>query len=98
MNDHAVLVHLPYAGKDLSPLFAIEDELMLAIQTMPEVGELDGNDVGQGEATLYLYGPDADRLFAAIEPVLRGGSFPPGSVAVKRYGPPGSPEEKIELA
>ena len=61
---------------------------MLAIQTMPEVGELDGNDVVQGQATLYLYGPDADQLFAVIEPVLRSGALPPGTVAIKRYGPP----------
>ena len=34
------------------------------------VGEFDGHEVGEGQYTLYLYGPDADELFDAIEPML----------------------------
>ena len=34
-----------------------------------------GSQFGTGEVTLFTYGPDADRLFAAMEPILR--SFPP---------------------
>jgi hypothetical protein len=91
------LVHLPAPeGSDLSPLFAIEDSLIEAIEASG-AGEFDGNEIGQGQVTLYMYGPDADRLFAAIEPVLVGVPLPPGCVAVKRYGEPGAREEVVEL-
>jgi hypothetical protein len=54
------------------------------------VGEFDGDVVGEGEATLYLYGPDADRLWDAIADVVDLPSLPPGSHAEKRYGGPGA--------
>ena len=95
MADHALLVYLPYTDTDLGPLFAIEDALMAAIEECG-AGELDGNDVGGGEATLFMYGPDADRLFEAVEATLRQ-LLPPGSRAVKRYGAPGAPQNVISL-
>ena len=54
------------------------------------VGEFDGDVVGEGEATLYLYGPDANRLWDAVADVVDLASLPRGSHAEKRYGGPGA--------
>lgn len=49
-------------------------------------GDHDGDEFGGGEAVLYTYGPDADRLLAAIERCLSGFPVRDGAYAIKRYG------------
>ena len=71
-------------------VYDIEDQLIEAVETAG-VGEFDGNLMGPGEVVLYAYGPDADALFAVMEPILR--SVPAREAyAIKRYGEPGDPE------
>src|SRR5688572_4211671 len=55
----------------LDALFALEDELVALLEGT-NLGELDGNEIAidGSDGRIYLYGPDADALFAAIEPVL----------------------------
>ncbi|MGX6600790.1 hypothetical protein ACWKSP_01435 [Micromonosporaceae bacterium Da 78-11] len=63
------------------------------------VGELDGNEFGGGEVVLYTYGPDASRLFSAMEADLRAFSARPAH-AVLRYGEASDPvaiEQRIDL-
>ena len=96
-DDHAVLIRIgslthPDAGLDL-----IEDAIIEAIDRAG-VGEFDGNEVGSDGVTLYMYGPDADTLWAAIESVVRQSPLGPGSHAIKRYGGPGAPESRIDLS
>jgi hypothetical protein len=75
LPSECVLIHLDaanlpddvYRKYDLSTL---EDQLIGAIQSS-KTGEFDGNEIGNGVTTLYTYGPDADRLYRAIESVLR---------------------------
>ncbi len=95
MAEHAVLVRLPGAGA-VASLDALEDALITAIDTAG-VGEYDGNAAGPDEVILYMYGPDADELFDAIEEVLGTSDLPTGAYAVKRYGPPGSAEVRVDL-
>jgi hypothetical protein len=40
------------------------------------------------DATLYMYGQDADRLFEAVRPILKAATFMVGAKVRKRYGPP----------
>ena len=79
-------------------VYEIEDQLIEAIEKAG-VGEFDGNLMGPGEVVLYAYGPDADALFAVMEPILR--TVPAREAyAVKRYGEPGDPdtrELRVEL-
>ncbi|MCO8275137.1 hypothetical protein M1L60_31610 [Actinoplanes sp. TRM 88003] len=57
-------------------------EAALAID---DAGELDGDEFGAGHVTIYLYGPDADRMLAAVESIVR--RFPsPSRRAYLRYG------------
>ncbi|HVS18698.1 MAG TPA: hypothetical protein VMT18_08875 [Planctomycetota bacterium] len=87
--EHAVLVHFAYGSTDLSRLIALEDRLEEAIG-VAGVGELDGNEVATdgSDGSLYMYGPDADALFAAVRPTLEGSDFMRGARVTLRYGPP----------
>ena len=97
--EQAVIVHFALSDSEFgSPeereaIFAFEDQLEQAI-AKASAGEFDGNEFGGGECVLYMYGPDADRLFAAVEPLLKG--FPPaaGGHAIKRYGAASDPGAK----
>jgi len=70
--DQAVIVHVPLSDRangtqeEFAHLTALEEKMEEAIATAG-VGEFDGNEFGQGDFTYFMYGPDADRLFAVVE-------------------------------
>ena len=68
-------------------LFQAEDQLSTVIAAEPTLGEVDGNDVGSGAATIYLYGPDCESLWEAIELTVRAFNPAPASVTVRPGGP-----------
>ncbi len=99
MADHAVIVHLVLSDSD----FGTEDERARVHElsdrieaeiNLSGVGEFDGDEFGAGECTLYMYGPDADALFDAIEPVLRGSTLSSRGYAIKRYGDAEDPDAR----
>ena len=75
-----MLVHFTYGSTDLSRLFSLEERLEQAINAAG-VGEFDGNEVATdgSDGTLYMYGPDADALFAAVRPGLEATDFMRGA-------------------
>jgi hypothetical protein len=84
---------------DVTACQRLETELEQDIERA-QVGEMDGNEIGGGECTLFMYGPDADELFTTIEPRLRASRFAKGGSIVKRYGDPDDPhvrEVRIKL-
>jgi hypothetical protein len=104
VSEHAVIVrvaigeeHFGRAGaRDV--VRALEREIR-AIVDGSGLGDFDGDEFGGGEAVLYLYGPDADKLYAAVEPALRAVSLRPVQVTL-RYGDAGDPaavERTIEI-
>jgi hypothetical protein len=100
--EHAVIVTFAYIGStDLDPLFALESQLESAISAA-RAGEYDGNEVAVdgSDGTLYMYGPDADKLFAVVRPVLEACTFMKGAAVKLRYGPPadGVRESTVQLA
>lgn len=100
-QQHAVLVHFRFDGSDLQPLYELEEKLTSAIEAQ-RAGEFDGDEVatdGSHEATLYMYGPDADRLFEVVRPILEATPFMRGASVIKRYGPPadGTREFRVKL-
>jgi hypothetical protein len=88
--EHAVLVRFAYGGSDLGPLFELEDRLREVLEAA-HVGEYDGNEVASdgADGVLYMYGPDAEAVFAAVEPVLRDCDFMRAARVTLRFGPPG---------
>jgi hypothetical protein len=90
----ASLPHEVYEKYDVSTL---EDQLRETIQRKG-LGEYDGNEFGPDETVLYMYGPDAEHLFAGVESVLRAYPLCKEGTAVIRRGPPGAPQREVTLA
>jgi hypothetical protein len=89
-------VNLPdevYSDYDVSTL---EDQLIDAIQKN-NAGELDGHETGDKETTIFTYGPDADRLYAAMESTLKGYPLCKNARVIVRKGGPGSPQTELQL-
>ena len=88
--EQAVIVHYNLSDDEYGltdereAVFRLEDRLESLIERN-KVGEFDGNEFGGGEAVLYCYGPNADRLFEVIEHELRSFSARP-AYAILRYG------------
>jgi hypothetical protein len=100
--EQAVILTLRLADSDTpaeelsARLRQLDDALRAAVSG--RVGEVE-EPFGQGVECIYTcYGPDADRLFDAVAVALRGTRLQRGSSAVRRYGGPGAPEERVELA
>jgi hypothetical protein len=99
LAEQAVKVHLRLSddafgtAKDREAIFALEDQLEAAIEETA-TGEFDGDEFGQGECVLFMYGPDADQLFAAILPVLRSSRLAEGGWATKRHGDVSDPDAR----
>ena len=96
-EQQALLVTFPFNDTDLSSVFVLEDLLIATIEKA-EAGEFDGNEVGGGSCTLYMYGPSADRLFDVVFPILVERDLPAGSHVMKRFGGPGARAERIDLS
>ncbi|WP_238011865.1 immunity 26/phosphotriesterase HocA family protein [Dactylosporangium sp. AC04546] len=65
-------------------VYGLQERLRAALDG---AGEFGGNEFGDGGVTLFLYGPDADRLYAAATPLLRELPYRPARVRL-RYGDP----------
>jgi hypothetical protein len=79
--------------RDVAACQRLETKLEGCIERA-QVGEMDGNEIGDGECTLFMYGPDADKLFGAIEPSLRASRMAKGATVVKSYGDPDDPNAR----
>jgi hypothetical protein len=93
--EHAVIARFRLSGDrygEPDERAVIRDAQRLLVEAIERagVGEFDGNEFGAGEVTLYAYGPDADALFAVMEPTLRDVPFRPAR-ALLRYGSAGAP-------
>jgi len=97
-GQHAVIVHFEYGQTDLQALFTLEDELAKAISAAA-AGEFDGNEVATdgSDGYLYMYGPDGDKLFDAVRPVLDSTTCMRDISVTIRYGPPENGVEQREV-
>ena len=101
MAEHALIAHLKLSDAgfgtpaERQDFMSLESKLEAALKTSG-AGVFDGNEFGDGECVWYMYGPDADALFRAAEPVIREARPRPGSFVVKRRGAPGDPDAKEE--
>ena len=89
--EQAVIAHLrltedPFGSE--RECEAIADLAGLLHQAIDDhgVGEFDGEESDGGRCVLYMYGPDADRLFSVVEPILKAAPVARGGFAIKRYG------------
>jgi hypothetical protein len=102
--EHAVITHLPLSDdaygtdEEREAIHALEHRIEQSVAAIG--GDHDGDEFGGGEAVLYTYGPDADRLFEAIQRCLEGFGIRDGAYAIKRYGradDPDAREQRVAL-
>jgi len=99
----AVLVHLSLSNEDFGTpdererSHRFQDELVGILEAQ-HLGELDGDEWGGGECTIYLFGPDAQALWKGIEPTVRGAQWPHSTSVTLRFGEPGTAEQNFPVA
>jgi hypothetical protein len=100
-KEQAVLVYID--GFNLSKeiyekydLATLEDQLIEAIESQ-SLGEFDGNEFGPNGTVLYMYAPNAEALFAGIEPILLAYPLCQNARVIVRQGGPGSQAREILL-
>jgi hypothetical protein len=102
VSEHLVLVTIESAEMrdELAfDLIALEDQLFDVVDG-GGLGEVDGTgtDLETGASEIYVYGPDADAIVAAIRPVLEKWSERGAAINVTiRRGPIGAPAETMSF-
>jgi hypothetical protein len=93
--EQAVLVHFDYGSRDWAPFFSFEKRLEHAVAASG-LGDYDGNElaVDGSDGTLYMYGPDADKLFAVVKPLLESSALLKHVVVTLRYGRAADPNAR----
>jgi hypothetical protein len=91
--DGANLPDSVYESFDLSTL---EGQIIRAIDGTG-LGEYDGNEIGPEDTSLYLYGPDAERLHERISNILTAYPLCKSAVVTIRMGPPGATQRQVKI-
>jgi hypothetical protein len=89
MSEQAVIIRFKYRTSTLDALHNLEDRLTEAFEEAGE-GEVDGHDIASdlSEATIYIYGPDAEFLFVVAQQVFEASECAEEAIATIRLGPP----------
>lgn len=97
-NNEAVIIHFYYGQEELDPLYDLESKLDKII-TESRVGKFDWHEMNMDntDGYLFMYGPDANKLFKAAIPVLDACDFMRGAIARLRFGVPGTDSPEIEI-
>jgi len=98
-SGQAVLIYLNGTDLEDSVYEAYDlDGLEKAIvAALGPTGEWDGNETGPIETTVFLYGADAERMFARIEPVIHDYPLCKKARIVIRKGGPGAIQREVRL-
>ena len=100
--EHAFIVTLKLSDEEFgteaerTKIHELTDKIDEAI-IEAKVGEFDGDEFGDGKCLLYMYGPDANALYLAVDSVLRESPLSKGAVGVKRFGEPDDENAKEEI-
>ena len=95
-RDQAVLIDFSIDGL-LDPVSEIDTLETILNRTLGSAGESDGHEIGGGEGTIFLYGADAEKIFARVESVLKSNPLCKNARVTVRKGGPGSPERTVQL-
>jgi hypothetical protein len=99
-SEQAVTVSFTYESEDMEPLYDLEEKLEGVI-AKSRVGKYEGSDVGgeSNQVFMYFFGPNADRLFETVRPLLTRSPFLKGADVTLQYGhaEDGAKEKKVTL-
>jgi len=90
-EEQALIAYIKLTGdehgtaEEQDQLFKLQERLRQAVISSG-VGECDGNALGDGFCTFYLYGKDADAIERVALPIVRELKIKKGSYYQKRYG------------
>ncbi|BCB22331.1 hypothetical protein [Bosea sp. ANAM02] len=108
-NEHALIIEIPSsslseADRVVADIASFEAELATALNGL---GIVDGHDFGLTlgpeagggltGASVYIYGQNADDMFAAVEPVLASNAMSAESTVRLRAGKPGTEERRVKI-
>ncbi len=95
--NQAVIVEIDFAGLEN---FGVKEQRKEVYQlekkiegVLPKTSGIDGDEFGDGGATIYIYGSNADEIFKASETTLRGTTFNHIDITLQ-YGLPDDPNTK----
>ena len=93
--EQAVLVRFDYGHKDWAAFFEFEKGFETAIAESG-LGDYDGNElaVDGSDGYMYMYGPDADKLFAFVKPRLISAKILKNIRVTLRYGKADDPNAR----
>lgn len=97
-KEHAVIISFHYPHDNLDLLHELEIRLTKIIADN-KVGDYDGHEVSMDDtdATLFMYGPNAEVLFKTVKPLLEQTAFMKGAIANLIFGPAGTKAPMIEV-
>lgn len=95
--DQAVLVYIPSPSAETPVEVPGLEARLSELIGRDKLGIFEGVRPNPNGATVRMYGPDAKRLFAGIEELLRGEAACEGARVVIRTGGPGAPEREVRL-
>ncbi len=97
-REHAVIIYFDYQKETIEDLHQLADRLEQII-SKNNVGMYDGHEIRMdlNDGSLYMYGPDAEQLYKAIEKTLLSTDFMIGARAILRFGPPEDGIKQIEI-
>ena len=108
-NEHALIIEIPRSSLSapdnvVADIVSLEAELAAALNGL---GIVDGHDFGLmlnpdaggglTGASVYIYGPNADAMFAAVERVLASNAMGAESTVRLREGKPGTEERRVKI-
>ncbi len=73
---------------NLAPWHEVQKEMDDALHAA-DAGEVDGDLWGGGQCVVYCYGPDAERMWEVLAPIIEPHPIPRGSYALKHFRGPG---------
>lgn len=81
---------------EIAEIHAFTDHLQKVINASGK-GTFDGDEFGEGQCGIFMYGPNADELFAVVMPHVATWRKAAGGQIIKRYGDRYGREERIAL-
>ena len=89
-SEQEVEVHFGYGSTNFQYVYALGDQIQVAI-TEAKAGEYDGHRLPAdgSEGRYFLKGPDAEKMFKVIAPVLEASPLMRGATVTLYYGPAG---------
>ena len=92
-GEHAVVLHVRltegewYGTRaERDQVVELEERLEARLQDAG-VGELDGDEFGGEKVVIWMYGPDAERLWEVAEPLVRAFPLRPAFAVLRAGGP-----------